>query len=67
MKGYWIICVKSYEIDGEIISIGHMNYHTSIRCVVNSAWRKATEKEIEMKRWHKGIWYCHSEYLNQKS
>lgn len=35
MKGYWIICVQSYEIDGIEIPKGRMEYHTSSRPVVS--------------------------------
>ncbi|GEM_PF-5472901 len=54
MKGYWIICTKSYEIDGTEIPKGRMSYHTSTRPVVNSDWRKATQEEVDTRQYHKG-------------
>jgi hypothetical protein len=57
MKGYWIICTKSYEIDGVEIPKGRMNYYTSTRPVVNDAWRRATPEEIETMKIHKGNYY----------
>jgi hypothetical protein len=60
-KGYWIICVNSYVIDGKEISRGHMQFHTSIRPVINSNWRRATLKEIKGIKWFKGISYYHEE------
>ena len=53
-KGYWVICTKSYEIDGIEIPKGRMDYYTSTRPIVNSNWRKATQDEVDSKQYHKG-------------
>lgn len=53
-KGYWVICVKSYEIDGREIPKGRMDYHVSTRPIINNAWRRATQEEIETRDYHKG-------------
>ena len=55
--GYWIICVQSYEIDGEEISKGTMKYHTSTRPVMNKKWRRASSNEVESMQCHKGNYY----------
>lgn len=55
-KGMWIICVSSYEIDGIEIPKGRMNY-TYGRLPVNGLWRRATDEEIETKKWHRGNYY----------
>lgn len=52
--GHWIICVKSYDIDGFEIHKGSMKFHTSERPVVSSNWRSATSYEIETMSTHKG-------------
>lgn len=52
--GYWVICTQSYEIDGTEISKGRMNYHTSIRPIMSTKWRKATQNEIETRQYFKG-------------
>ena len=57
MNGYWIICTRSYEVDGEEIPKGRMKYHISIRPVMNDAWRRATVDEIETKQYHKANFF----------
>jgi len=54
MTGYWIICTKTYEIEGIKIPKGRMSFHTSTRRVVNSDWRNATQEEIDDKQYFKG-------------
>jgi len=54
MKGYWIICQYSYEVDGIEIPRGRMSFHTSTRPVMNPVWRRATEDEIETRKTFKG-------------
>jgi len=54
MKGYWVICTKSYEVDGIEVPKGRMDYYTSTRPIVNSDWRRATQEEIETRQRHKG-------------
>lgn len=56
-KGYWVICISSYTIDGIAVPKGRMHYHTSIHPIVSNNWRVATEKEIEGKKIHKGNFY----------
>lgn len=56
MKGRWIICVMSYEIDGKEIPKGRMEYSYA-RFPVNRLWRLATAEEIETKKCHKGNYY----------
>lgn len=53
-KAYWEICVKSYEIDGVEIPKGRMSYHTSIRPTVSRNWRRATQEEIDTRKYCKG-------------
>ena len=53
-KGYWEICIKPYEIDGVEIPKGRMNYHTSTRPTVNPDWRRATQEEINTRKFYKG-------------
>lgn len=53
MKGKWIICVRSYEVDGEEIPKGRMKYSYA-RFPVSGLWRLATPDEIETKKVHKG-------------
>lgn len=62
MKGYWIICVSSYEIDGNEVSRGKMEYYNSHRPILSKNWRRATDKEIEARKWHKGVWYNHDSF-----
>lgn len=57
MKGYWVICVQSYEIDGADISKGTMKYHASIRPIISNKWRRATEKEVADMKCFKGKFY----------
>jgi len=57
MNGYWIICINGYEYDGVEIPKGRMNFHTSIRPVINDSWRRATEIEVEQKQYFKGNAY----------
>ena len=47
VKGYWIICVQSYQIDGTEIPKGRRGHHTSKRPVVSRKWRRATQDEID--------------------
>ena len=53
-KGYWVICTKTYKIDGQEIPKGRMNYYTSTRPIVNQDWRSATQEEIDTKQYCKG-------------
>ena len=53
-KGYWVICVSSYEVNGIEIPRGRMDYHTSIRPIVNTAWRRATQEEVDTRQYYKG-------------
>lgn len=55
-KGVWIICIKSYCIDGKEISKGRMKYSYA-RFPVSGLWLRATEDEIETKQWFKGKWF----------
>jgi len=61
MKGYWIICVTSYEYDGNEIPKGRMSYHTSLRPVISNKWRRATDIEVRDRKYHKGNAY----HINQ--
>lgn len=55
-KGIWIICIESYEIDGQEFSKGRLEY--SSRIPLNNKWRQATPDEIENKqRSNKGNWF----------
>lgn len=54
LKSYWVICTKSYEIDGVEIPKGRMDYHTSIRPIQNPDWRRATQEEIDTRQYFKG-------------
>jgi hypothetical protein len=56
-KGYWVICVNSYEYDGEEISKGRMDYHYSTRPIISNNWRRATSDEVETKQNFKGRWF----------
>jgi len=60
--GYWIICLASYEYDGEEISKGRMMYHTSKIPVISNRWRAATKTEIDGMKKFKGKSY----YLTPK-
>jgi hypothetical protein len=53
-KGYWEICIKSYEIEGVEIPKGRMSYHTSTRPTVNQKWRRATQEEIDTRQYYNG-------------
>ena len=55
--GYWIICVQSYDYEGEEIPKGRMEHYTSIRPVQSRKWRRATDDEVATKQNHKGNWY----------
>ncbi len=57
--GYWVICVNSYDFEGKYTPKGRMNYHTSTFPIINTDWRRATEEEIETKKWFKGNFYNH--------
>lgn len=57
MKSYWIICVQSYEYDGEEIPKGRMEEYTSGRPLITNRWRRATADEIQTKQRHKGNWF----------
>jgi hypothetical protein len=54
---YWVICTRSYEIDGNEIPKGRMDYYTSTRPIMNKDWRRATVEEVETKQHHKGNWF----------
>ncbi len=54
MKGHWVICTCSYEIDGVNIPKGRMDYYTSKRPIQNPDWRRATQEEINAKQFFKG-------------
>jgi len=53
-KGCWMICTKSFEIDGTKTPKGRMFYHIPMRPIVNPDWRKATQEEIDTRQYHKG-------------
>lgn len=57
MKGYWIICINSYEIDEVYIPKGRMDYYTSTIPVINPDWRRATQEEIDTKQFFKGNYF----------
>ena len=54
VKGYWIICVNSYEFEGVHIPKGRMVHHTSKRQILNPDWQKATQEEIDTRKYFKG-------------
>jgi hypothetical protein len=56
-KGYWVICIQSYTIDGKDIPKGRMHKHESIRPIISNKWRRATSDEVETKKNHNGKWY----------
>lgn len=57
MKGTWIICTSTYTLDnGKEIPKGRMEYFYG-RFPVSGLWRRATDKEIETKVWHKGNYF----------
>ncbi len=54
MKGKWIICIHSYTLEnGNEIPKGRMEYSYA-RFPVSGLWRRATQEEIETKKWHNG-------------
>lgn len=55
--GYWVICIQSYEYDGQEIPKGRMCYHTSKRPIVSNKWRKATTDEVETKQKYKNNFF----------
>lgn len=59
MKGIWLICTLGYTLEnGEEIPKGRMDYsyaRWASACAPN--WRRATQEEIETKKWHKGNYY----------
>lgn len=57
MAGYWIICIESYNYEGTEIPKGRMDYHTSTRPVISKKWRRATQEEIDTRKYHKGNAY----------
>lgn len=63
-KGYWVICLTSYEIDGKQITKGDMDYYTSLRPIINPYWRRATQKEIDNRRFYKGKTYLPNNLQN---
>lgn len=56
-NGYWVICTQSYENDGIEIPKGRMNFHQSLRPIMNPKWRRATTEEIKGKQRFKGNWF----------
>lgn len=56
-KSYWVICVNSYEYDNKEIPKGRMNMHYSQRPIISRNWRRATENEINTKKWFKGNYF----------
>jgi hypothetical protein len=46
MVGYYVICIQSYEIDGIQCKEGEIGWHGSIRPIIGTKWRKATEEEV---------------------
>lgn len=58
MKGTWIICVQSYEIDGVCYPKGRMEYsYAQFRQACSPNWRRATDDEIATKQWHNGNYF----------
>ena len=50
-KGYYIICVKGYEIDGVVFKTGQIEWKPKeCRPIHNPDWRVATKEEIKTKR-----------------
>jgi len=56
-KGYWVICQQSYEVDGIYIPKGRMDFHESPIPIQNEDWRRATQEEINTKKYHKGNFF----------
>jgi len=59
MKEYWIICINPFEFEGKETPKGRMEYFKSLRHIMDKDWRRATDKEIEEKKWFKGNFYNH--------
>ncbi len=54
VKGYWIICISTYDYEGEEIPKGRMEYYQSTQPVMSDKWRRATQEEIDTRRQYKG-------------
>lgn len=55
-KGYYIICVNPYEIDGTNYHMDQIQWKSKeCRPIVNTDWRKATVEEISAYRVKHGL------------
>jgi hypothetical protein len=56
--GFWIICKEDYTVDGKEFTKGTIEkMNKNSRGFHERYWRIATNKEVEGKKWFKGIWY----------
>ncbi len=48
IKGYYVICVQGYEIDGIVFETGQICWHPmGARPIQNNDWRRAKDSEID--------------------